>query len=215
MLINAHNHARKTRNQKTALLVWMLLTVFGCGQNNNVSQSSDDNLRTENTGSMNGLQVNHSLEEDDAQDLWLNLSVATNNLQAQSSNSAVWNSNSSAEQFAEGLSNSYARLASRKNDICPKLIQPDIDSPRIQRLHEVMRDNHCDYIVYPQVGQTIEVSSQNRQIERLLVTPNVHNFANGGYQVTALDKHVIRLNYAAARRKPKDFTYDVEVVVGR
>lgn len=118
-----------------------------------------------------------------------------------------------AEEVEESIRNSYARLAAERTDLCPKLIQEEVGSQLIERTEEVMRDNYCDYFLYPRNGQSISVKVNDSKIEALLVVPMVHNFANGDYKVDSYDKHVIRLAYNGATYKPKNLMYDVAVTV--
>lgn len=118
-----------------------------------------------------------------------------------------------AKDIQNNIKNSYARLASKRSNICPKLIQEEIDSQVIERTEEVMVDNHCDYFLYPRNGQHISVSTNDSQIEALLIVPTLHDFANGDYQVSSYDKHVVRLSYNGATYKPEHFVYDVAVTV--
>lgn len=111
------------------------------------------------------------------------------------------------------IKNSYARLASNHTDICPKLLQKDVDNNTIKRSAEVMVDNHCDYFLYPKTGQHIDVDVKDDQIEALLLVPTLHNFANGDYQVVSYDKHLIRLAYNGATYKPERFSYDVAITI--
>jgi hypothetical protein len=116
-------------------------------------------------------------------------------------------------EIEDNIKNSYARLASKYADICPKLIQKDVDKNTIERTAEVMVGDHCDYFLYPRSGQHIAVSLDNDQIEALLIVPTLHDFANGDYPVTSYDKHVIRLTYNGATYKPERLSYDVSVSV--
>ncbi len=109
--------------------------------------------------------------------------------------------------------NSYALVASKQSHICPKLIQKNVDNTVIKRTSEVMIDNSCDYFLYPTVGEQIAVNTNQDQIEALLITPETYNFANGNYDVTSYDKHVIRLNYNGATHKPERFNYDVTITI--
>lgn len=109
--------------------------------------------------------------------------------------------------------NSYARVAAKKPDLCPKLVQKEVDNTVIERQAEVMVNNSCDYFLYPKVGEHIAVSLNNDQIEALLVTPKIYNFANGDYEVLSYDKHVIRLSYDGAGYKPEQFSYDVTIAI--
>lgn len=113
----------------------------------------------------------------------------------------------------EQLLVSHARVASNYPHICPKLLQPQVDSVRIERTQEVMVGNYCDYYLYPNRGQSIEVITKDSRLESLLVVPTVHNFANGAYQVSSYDRHVVRLKYDAITSQPQGYTYDVEVIV--
>jgi hypothetical protein len=111
----------------------------------------------------------------------------------------------------DSINNSYARLAANYTDICPKLLQQDIDKQTIERSTEVMADDYCDYFLYPRIGEQIAVSVNNSQLEALLIVPTIHNFADGSYQVSSYDKHVIRLSYNGATYKPERLTYDIAI----
>mgnify|MGYP003501080482 FL=1 len=117
------------------------------------------------------------------------------------------------DDIKDNIRNSYARLASERSDICPKLIQEDVGSEVVERTAEVMVNNYCDYFLYPRSGQNISVSINSSQIEALLIVPALHNFANGDYKVDSYDKHVIRLTYDGATYKPENFMYDVAVTI--
>ncbi|MDN3454165.1 MULTISPECIES: hypothetical protein [unclassified Psychrobacter] len=119
----------------------------------------------------------------------------------------------SSKNIEEGIRNSYARLASKRSDVCPKLIQEEVDSQVVERISEVMVNDYCDYFLYPRDGQYISVSLNDSQIEALLIVPTLHNFANGNYQVTSYDKHIIRLSYNGAMYKPEQFVYDVALSI--
>lgn len=111
------------------------------------------------------------------------------------------------------IKNSHARLAAKRSDICPKLLQKDVGKNTIERMAEVMVDEHCDYYLYPHIGQQIAITINNSQIEALLIVPALHNFADSDYQVASYDKHVIRLSYSGATHKPKRLNYDVTISV--
>lgn len=100
--------------------------------------------------------------------------------------------NSDAKQVKEGLRNSYARLAAKRADVCPKLLQTSVDNNVIEH---------------------ILVKSNNDQIESLLVVPTLHNFANGRFLVKSSQKHVIRLKYNGANYKADSLRYDVSVIL--
>lgn len=119
----------------------------------------------------------------------------------------------SAKDIEENIINSYARLAGKRSDVCPKLIQEKIGSQVIERTAEVMVNNYCDYFLYPREGQQISVNVNDSRIEALLIVPMLHDFANGNYRVDSYDKHVIRLAYKGATYKPKKLVYDVAVTV--
>lgn len=138
---------------------------------------------------------------------------ADNEVMTEKSTSSSDKNLQDAKNIENNIKNSYARLASKRSNICPKLIQEEIDSQVIERTAEVMVDNHCDYFLYPRNGQHISVSVNDSQIEALLIVPTLHDFANGDYQVSSYDKHVVRLSYNGATYKPEHFVYDVAVTV--
>lgn len=115
--------------------------------------------------------------------------------------------------IGDGIKNSYARLASERSDVCPKLIEQRLDSKVIERTAEVMTKSHCDYYLYPQEGQYIMVEVDDPKIEALLVVPAIHHFDNDGYEVKSYDKHVIRLAYDGVTHKPKNLNYDVAITI--
>lgn len=113
----------------------------------------------------------------------------------------------------DNIINSYARLAAKRADLCPKMLQKERDIDVMQRVNEVMVDDHCDYYLYPEVSQRLKVTLNTDQIEALLIVPLLHNFANGDYLVESYDKHVIRLNYIGSNYKPERLNYDVVIEV--
>ena len=117
-----------------------------------------------------------------------------------------------SENIEDSIRNSYARLASERADVCPKLIEEQ-GSQVIERVAEVMVNDYCDYFLYPREGQHISVATNNRQIEALLIVPVLHNFANGGYKVMSYDKHIIRLSYNGATYKPQNLNYDIVMTI--
>ena len=118
-----------------------------------------------------------------------------------------------SENIEDGIRNSYARLASERADVCPKLIEEEQGNQVIERVAEVMVNDYCDYFLYPREGQHISVATNNRQIEALLIVPALHNFANGGYKVMSYDKHIIRLSYNGATYKPQNLNYDIVMTI--
>lgn len=121
--------------------------------------------------------------------------------------------NEDVKSIEERLTNSYARMAAKKADACPKLLQKNVDSARIERKNDIMKDDYCDYFIYPIKGQTVNVTSTDNRIETLLVTPIMYDFANGSYEVKETDKHVIRLQYDGIESKPDRLIYDIEVKI--
>lgn len=115
--------------------------------------------------------------------------------------------------LGDSIKNSYARLASERSDVCPKLIEDSPDGQVIERLSEVMVDNYCDYYLYPQDGQHLWVDVDDSRIEALLIVPTIHHFDNGSYEVKSYDKHVIRLSYNGATHKPENLNYDVAITI--
>ncbi|WP_201592567.1 MULTISPECIES: hypothetical protein [unclassified Psychrobacter] len=120
---------------------------------------------------------------------------------------------SDAKDIEENIKNSYARLAAKRPDVCPKLLQKNVDDDTIVRTAEVMISNYCDYYLYLERGQSINIDINTDQIETLLIVPTMHNFANGSYQVESYDKHVIRLNYVGVTHKPERLSYDVNITI--
>lgn len=118
-----------------------------------------------------------------------------------------------AEALEESLRNSYARRAANHTDICPKLLQKQVDSSEIIRSNDIMFDQHCDYFIYPQPGQHILVRSNNSLLEALLISPDLHSFNNGGYIATSSRKHIIRISYNGIAHDPSPVSYDVVVKI--
>lgn len=118
-----------------------------------------------------------------------------------------------AENIKDSITNSYARLASKRTDVCPKLIAEEQGNQVVERVAEVMVNDYCDYFLYLREGQYISIKTNNRQLEALLIVPTLHNFANGGYKVSSYDKHVIRLSYNGATHRPQNLSYDIELTI--
>lgn len=113
----------------------------------------------------------------------------------------------------DNISSSYARLAAKRADLCPKMLQKENDNPVMRRVNEVMVDNYCDYYLYPEVNQRLKVTLNTDQIEALLIVPLLHNFANGDYIIDSYDKHVIRLTYIGPNYRPQRLNYDVAIEI--
>ena len=113
----------------------------------------------------------------------------------------------------DNISNSYARLAAKRADLCPKMLQKALNHNLIERVAEVMIEDHCDYYLYLEVNQRLAVTLNTDQIEALLIVPTLHNFANGDYLVDSYDNHVIRLIYNGQNYKPARLNYDVSIEV--
>lgn len=128
-------------------------------------------------------------------------------------NASYINEATQPADIEDHIINSYARLAAKRSDVCPKLLQQGISTDSIERSDEVLTDNHCDYFLYPKSGEHITVQLDDSRIEALLIVPTLHNFANGEYVVDSYDKHVIRMSYNGLEYKPKDLKYDVTIKV--
>ena len=116
-------------------------------------------------------------------------------------------------KIENSIIDSYARFAAKKSDVCPKLVEQNIDSPEIKRTSEIMVDDYCDYFLYLHKGDSITVDVSDSQLEALLMVPAMHNFANGSYAVTSYDKHIIRLTYKGSSYRPERLRYNVMIQV--
>ncbi|PIE47041.1 MAG: hypothetical protein CSA42_05595 [Gammaproteobacteria bacterium] len=106
-----------------------------------------------------------------------------------------------------------AHYAAKTSFICPKLINKQVDTTRIKRRNEIMQNNYCEYYIYPKIGETLDVVSTDSRLEKWLITPIMHNFNNGAYQVIKEDRHTIQLSYNGMENKPDNFQYDIEIVI--
>lgn len=152
-----------------------------------------------------GLLILTGCQPDTAQSTDKHQSSATSNIDAKRQKEI--------DAIEDNINNSYARLASKRDDVCPKLIQQSIGSSQVSRSAEVMTADYCDYYLYPQSGQTLNVTVNDSRLEALLVVPIFHDFDNGSYHVTSYDKHVIRISYNGATYKPERLSYDVTISV--
>lgn len=118
-----------------------------------------------------------------------------------------------AKALKEKVIKEDASYAAKTSFICPKLINKPVDTTRIKRRNEIMQSNYCEYYIYPKIGETVDVVSADRRLEKWLVTPIMHNFNNGAYQVVKKDRHTIRLSYNGMENKPDNFQYDIEIVI--
>lgn len=196
------DHAKPAHQLKKygsiTLIAVSILMLSSCGDDNQNIAHQDSTQHTSN-----------SHWQDISQTGLPNLNRHTNHISLSEKQEHL----SEAQKVEERLINSYAKLAANQPDICPKLLQKTVDSNRIIRHQDIMVDNHCDYFIYPLKGQTLQVISPDRRIKTLLVTPISYDFANGAYTVKETDKHVIRLQYDSIQSKPKNFQYDVEVII--
>ena len=118
-----------------------------------------------------------------------------------------------AEMVKERVQNYHAQIAAERSNVCPKLVQREVDNDLIQRTQEVMNGDYCDYFLYPNESQTISATTDNDDLRISLVVPTMYDFANGDYQVESYDKHVIRVEYNGLSYRPENLTYDVDIRV--
>jgi len=116
-----------------------------------------------------------------------------------------------AEMVKERVQNYHAQRAAERSNVCPKLVQREVDNDLIQRTEEVMRDGYCDYFLYPNEKQIISVTTNNDDLNVSLIVPTLYDFANGDYQVKSYDKHVIRVEYDGLIYRPENIVYDVNI----
>lgn len=93
---------------------------------------------------------------------------------------------------------------------CPRLVQKKVDLTQILR-HDTLATDSCDYFIYPNIGDTVEVSVSDRRIELKLTRPDWHDFDNGGFMVTKNGRHVIRLQYDTFGSRPPIMDYVIQI----
>ncbi len=115
------------------------------------------------------------------------------------------------DEIKEQLTSHYASLASQDKFICPKLLQQKVDMSVIHRSKEHLKGEYCDYYIYPQKGQILNITSKDSVLDIYLRMPYLHDFANGKYLVQNNRRHVIRVSYAGSQLKPSDLTYNINI----
>lgn len=85
-----------------------------------------------------------------------------------------------------------------------------VDRTQILR-HDTLATDSCDYFIYPNIGDTVEVSVSDRRIELKLTRPDWHDSDNGGFMVTKNGRHVIRLQYDAFGSRPPIMDYVIQI----
>lgn len=118
-----------------------------------------------------------------------------------------------ARMIQENLTNTYAMKAAAYKDVCPKMVVKNVDSDKIVRHGELLRDKHCDYYIYLNKGQIMDVSSNESALSRQLITPVVYDFANGSYLVKTADKYVIRVKSTDIQKLHKPINYDIVITL--
>ncbi|OOR91539.1 hypothetical protein B0181_03010 [Moraxella caviae] len=93
---------------------------------------------------------------------------------------------------------------------CPRLVQKRVDSTQVSR-RDSMIGKTCDYYIYPDVGDVVDVQVSDDRMRPYLEIPYYHDFANGSYKVVANGRHVIRLKYDAIEHKPDTMDYTIRV----
>ncbi|WP_230658941.1 hypothetical protein [Psychrobacter sp. I-STPA10] len=116
-----------------------------------------------------------------------------------------------ARMIQESLSNTHAREAANFKDMCPKLLVKSVDSNKIARHGELLKDKYCDYYIYPFPNDRINVLSNGVALKRYIVEPIQHNFANGSYLVEKADKYIIRVKSEKMQQKP--INYDIIITI--
>ena len=117
------------------------------------------------------------------------------------------------KEVAEAIEISKARLASKSPDICPKLLEKTVDSNTIVRTKEIMRTTHCDYFLFPEVGDTLVVGAIPEELQVALVAPTWHNFIEGNYVVQDTVRHDIRVTDNRLTDRQTPINYDMSVTM--
>ncbi len=105
----------------------------------------------------------------------------------------------------------HESLASKHNNICPKLLQQQVDISVIRRSQEHLKGEYCDYYLYPKKGQFLNATSKSSALDIYLRMPYLHDFSTGKYLVQNNNRHVIRVSYAGSQLKPNDLTYNINI----
>lgn len=119
--------------------------------------------------------------------------------------------NEQSERFAHVLTTSIARAASETKNTCPKLLDFQLARETIHRKDEQLVNNQCDYLIYLNEGDVINVSvSENIRAE--IVEPAwVDLQQNKQFVAPKFDRYTLRLSYNGVRFQPQDFRYNVSV----
>lgn len=118
---------------------------------------------------------------------------------------------SNTNPIRERLETSYARVSANQNDVCPKLVDFQVDSKSVVRQGEKLNQhNYCEYFVFLNQGDNLTVTSTNG-VQAHLVAPEWFNFSNGKFTAKKFDRYTIRLSYDGTRYRPQNFVYDISI----
>ena len=115
-----------------------------------------------------------------------------------------------AQAFATMVTASMARVASSKNDVCPKLLDFQFVSQSISRQNEKMPQSQCEYFVFLDAGDRLKVKVTD-DVKAELVSPVWFDFNNGVFTANTFDRYTLRVKYNGTRYNPQNFVYDVVV----
>lgn len=128
-----------------------------------------------------------------------------------SGDSGVLSDVEQAKKLDENLKKSYARQAAKRTDICPKMLEFEVDNHVTTRQNEHMQTNKCEYIVYVQKNQRLDVVLDNTNMYAKLVSPYIHEFNNGSYVAKKGGKHIIVVGYRGFHGMRAAENYDIAV----
>lgn len=114
----------------------------------------------------------------------------------------------SGKQIANQLEVSYAREAANVNNRCPKLVEFQLASQVITRSNEQLLKDSCDYLIYLNEGDRLQVAVSN-DLQAQLITPVAFDFSQGAYIAPQFDKYTVRIRYNGSRFQPKNLNYNV------
>ena len=119
------------------------------------------------------------------------------------------------KEVAEAIEISKARVASKSPDICPKLLEKVVDSNSIVRSREIMRATHCDYFLFPEVGDTLAVGAVPKELalQVTLIAPVWHDFIEGDYVAQDAVRHDIRVARNTFTDRSTPINYDMSVTM--
>lgn len=116
-----------------------------------------------------------------------------------------------SKQFARIVTTSMENVVSKTKNTCPKLLDFQLVKETISRKNEQLFGSQCDYLMYLNEGDVINVHVSDNIRAEIVAPTWVDLYFHKQFVATKFDRYTLRLSYDGTRFQPQDFRYSITV----